>query len=46
MDKNELLRRIEKKEKDIEKINKRITKWSKGLRPEDIAVCEPFGNCV
>ena len=46
MDRNELLKRIEKKEKDIEKINKRITKWGKGLRPEDIAVCEPFGNCV
>lgn len=46
MDRNELLKRIEKKEKDIEKINKRISKWGKGLRPEDIAICEPFGNCV
>lgn len=46
MDKNELLKRIEKKEKDIEKINKRITKWSNGLRPQDIAICEPYGNCI
>lgn len=46
MTKEELQKRIEKKEKDIEKIEKRIKKWSTGLRPEDIAVCEPFGNCV
>lgn len=46
MNKEELLARIAKKEKDIEKIQKRIAKWSKGLRPEDIAVCEPFGNCI
>lgn len=46
MSKEELQARIEKKEKDIEKINKRITKWSNGLRPQDIKVCEPFGNCV
>lgn len=46
MTREELLKRIEKKNKDIEKINKRIDKWSKGLRPEDIAVCEPLGNCI
>lgn len=46
MDRAELERRIEKKQKDIQKIEKRIAKWSKGLRPEDIAVCEPFGNCI
>lgn len=46
MTKEQLQDRIAKKEQDIEKINKRIAKWSKGLRPEDIAVCEPFGNCV
>lgn len=46
MEREELLRRIEKKNKDIEKIEKRIAKWGKGLRPEDIAICEPFGNCV
>ena len=46
MELKELQRRIENKNKDIEKINKRIAKWSAGLRPEDIAICEPFGNCV
>lgn len=46
MTREELLRRIENKNKDIEKINKRIAKWSAGLRPEDVAICEPFGNCV
>lgn len=46
MEREELLRRIEKKNKDIEKIEKRIAKWGKGLRPEDIAICEPFGKCV
>ena len=46
MELQELQRRIEKKEKDIEKINKRIAKWTKGLRPQDIAILEPFGNCV
>ena len=44
MDKNELLKRIEKKEKDIEKINKRIAKWSNGLRPQDIEIVKPFGE--
>jgi len=44
MDRNELLRRIEKKQKDIEKINKRIIKWSTGLRPQDIEVVKPFGE--
>lgn len=46
MTEQELQVRIEKKKSDIAKIEKRIAKWSKGLRPEDIAVCEPFGNCV
>lgn len=48
MTKDELLKRIEKKEKDIEKINKRITKWGKGLRQQDINIVEPFGeiDCV
>lgn len=45
MTKEQLQDRISKKEQDIAKIEKRITKWSKGLRPEDIAICEPFGNC-
>ena len=44
MSKEELQARIEKKEKDIEKINKRIAKWSNGLRPQDIEVVEPFGE--
>ncbi len=46
MKKEEILKRIENKEKEIEKIEKRITKWSSGLRPQDIAVCKPFGDCV
>lgn len=46
MDVAELQKRIDKKNADIAKIEKRIGKWSKGLRPEDIAVCEPFGHCV
>ncbi len=48
MSKEELLKRIEKKEKDIEKINKRIAKWSKGLRSEDIEIVKPFGeiDCI
>lgn len=46
MEREELLRRIEKKEKDIQKIEKRIAKWSKGLREQDIEVLVPFGNCV
>lgn len=45
MTKEELQKRIDKKNQEIEKINKRILKWSNGLRPEDIAACEPFGNC-
>lgn len=44
MEKEELLKRIEKKQKDIEKINKRIAKWSKGLRPQDIEIIKPFGD--
>ncbi len=46
MTRQEIQDRISKKEQDIAKIEKRIAKWSKGLRPEDIAICEPFGNCV
>lgn len=33
MEKNELLKRIEKKENDIKKIEKRIIKWSTGMNP-------------
>lgn len=46
MEREELLRRIEKKEKDITKIEKRIAKWSKGLREQDIEILKPFGNCT
>lgn len=46
MTKEELQKRITAKKEQIEKINRRIDKWSKGLRPADIAVCEPFGNCI
>ena len=46
MEREELLRRIEKKEKDIQKIEKRIAKWTNGLRAQDIEVLIPFGNCV
>lgn len=42
----EIQARITKKESDIAKINKRIAKWSKGLRPEDIAACSDMQNCV
>lgn len=45
MTKEKLQDRISKKEQDIQKIEKRIAKWAKGLRPEDIAICESFGNC-
>lgn len=44
MSKEELQARIEKKEKDIEKINKRIAKWSNGLREQDIEIVKPFGE--
>ena len=46
MTQEELKARIEKKEIDIGKIQKRIAKWSNGLRPQDIEVCKPFGNFV
>lgn len=46
MTKEELKNRIEKSNDKIAKIEKRIAKWSKGLRPEDIAICEPFGSCI
>lgn len=42
----QLQERISKKEKDIEKIQKRIAKWSKGLRQEDIDACSDMQNCV
>lgn len=46
MELKELQRRIENKKVEITKIEKRIKKWTTGLRPEDIAILEPFGNCV
>lgn len=45
MTKEELQKRIEKKEQDIAKIEKRISKWAKGLRPQDIEAVKPFGDC-
>lgn len=42
MTREQLIARITKKEEDIKKIEKRIAKWSKGLRPEDINVCKPL----
>jgi hypothetical protein len=35
MDKAELIRRIEKKQADIDKITRRVQKWDKGLSAED-----------
>lgn len=46
MTREQLQDRISKKEQDIQKIERRIAKWAKGLRPEDIAVCVPFGDCI
>lgn len=48
MEKEDLLKRVEKKNIDIQKIEKRIAKWSKGLRPEDIEIVKPFGepDCI
>lgn len=46
MTREELLVRVEKKEKDITKIQKRIDKWSKGLRTSDIEICMPFTTCI
>ena len=44
MTREELQKRIDNKNKDIEKINKRITKWATGLRPQDIEICKPFSD--
>lgn len=46
MTREQINERISKKNKDIEKIEKRISKWSEGLRQSDIDVCKPFGDCV
>lgn len=43
MTKEELQARIEKKQADILKINKRIAKWSQGMNPEAIALCKAYG---
>lgn len=45
MEAKELIRRIEAKKVEIEKIYKRIVKWTKGLRPQDIEVLNAFDNC-
>lgn len=42
MTKEELQTRIDKKNKDIEKILKRIAKWTAGMNPDAISVC---ANC-
>lgn len=46
MTQEQLQERITKKEQDISKIEKRIAKWSKGLRQSDIDICKPFGDCI
>ena len=43
MTKEQLNERIEKKNKDITKINKRIEKWSKTCSDEDIAIAKELG---
>lgn len=45
MTQEQLQERISKKEKEISKLEEKIQKTSKGLTEEDLAVCEPFGNC-
>ena len=45
MEAKELIRRIEAKKVEIEKIYKRIAKWTKGLRPQDIEVLNAFDGC-
>ena len=42
MTKEQIQERIDKKQKDIEKILKRIAKWTSGMNPEAITVC---ANC-
>ena len=46
MTKEELQSRIEKKKSDIAKLEKKVASYSRGLTDKDIAICEPFGNCV
>lgn len=46
MEIKELQIRISKKQEQIVKIERRIAKWSKGLRYADIEICKPFGDCV
>lgn len=43
MTKEELQARIEKKEKDIQKINKRIVKWSANMNDEAMRVARTYG---
>lgn len=43
MDKTQLIDRISKKEEQIKKIEKRVTKWSKGLTDKDLEMAQlPF----
>lgn len=44
MSKEELKSRIEKCDEKIIKIQKRIDKWSKGMRPEAVELCKKFEN--
>lgn len=44
MTKEEIKARIEKKQKDIEKIQKRITKWSTGMNDEAIQLSKKYGS--
>ena len=44
MSKEELESRIEKCDQKISKIEKRIDKWSKDMRPEAIELCKKFEN--
>jgi len=43
MTKEQVAERIEKKHKEIEKINKRIVKWSVGLTKEELDIAKEFG---
>ena len=43
MSKEQLSERIDKKNSDIQKINKRIEKWSKNCTAEDIAIAKEYG---
>lgn len=44
MTREEIKARIEKKQKDIEKIQKRITKWSTGMNDEAIQLSKEYGS--